>query len=461
MPPYKDAHPRLHDPGRDEVLRRVRLIIAECLNLPLDRLRAEARLIEDLHIDSLDAVEIFLELESEFEISLDPDPVDPLYRTIFTRPQRTIGDIAELVFVCLQIEGRDPWALTEAQRRIFGERPHAPAMSPPQSVAITFDPSTQLGGRLNEPAPSPLFEPLGVDKSTGLPRFLRRTDGMRCVALPGGVAWVGGDAGMVDERPAHEVELSPFVIDLEPVSVTAYARFLNSIDPSSDVLSEEVLRDWFTLAPDDRRKVHLPLERKDEEGWQPRPPAAHWPMILVSWYGANAYSLWANGLDWTKYHDTHLLRPGLSTLPSEAQWEYAARGPGATIFPWGNEAPAPGLARFGCHQPGDWPAFNEMPLAAVHARMGVSSFGLLHMAGNVWQWCADWYSPDFYQSALSRSLDPVNAEPTGVRSERGGSWVGGAMLLRSSYRRARAPHARGRCLGFRCVSALSSAPGQG
>ena len=168
-------------------------------------------------------------------------------------------------------------------------------------------------------------------------------------------------------------------------------------------------------------------------------------MVLVSWYGANAYSLWANGRDWRDYQ-------GEGLLPTEAQWEYAARGARRRPFPWGDEPPSPERMRFGQHRRGYTYQADALPMAAVNEPLGVSPFGLHHMAGNVWQWCRDWYDKDFYRTAPATAANPVNRTPTGVRSERGGSWVGPAELCRSSFRRGRPPAARGRCLGFRCVS---------
>lgn len=93
-------------------------------------------------------------------------------------------------------------------------------------------------------------------------------------------------------------------------------------------------------------------------------------------------------------------------------------------------------------------------MAAVNEPLGVSPLGLFHMAGNVWQWCRDWYATDAYAGRPEVCEDPVQVNPTGLRSERGGSWVGPAELCRSSGRRGRDPAARGRCLGFRCISDL-------
>ena len=236
-----------------------------------------------------------------------------------------------------------------------------------------------------------------------------------------------------DEQPVHAVELDAFLMDAEPVSTSAYCRFLNSINPTPAQLSA-----WFLLEPNDHRGPHLPIEFM-RGAWQPVPTLEQVPMVLVSWYGANAYALWANGRPWLDYPHRD------EFLPSEAQWEYAAQG---TVTLQDGNVPMT-CAR---HEQGHTYEVEALPLTAVNALSGMSRFGLHHMAGNVWHWCRDWYAADFYQAPEASARNPVNRANSGVRSERGGSWVGPAELCRASYRRGRAPHARGRCLGFRCAT---------
>ena len=209
------------------------------------------------------------------------------------------------------------------------------------------------------------------------------------------------------------------------------------------------------LAPDDDRNEHMLVEQVGSE-WRPLAGTERWPMILVSWYGANAYSLWANGRDWRGYRGEDGAEPE-SFLPSEAQWEYAARGADYRAFPWGDEPPSPDRMRYGQHRKGATYRAETLPMADVNAELGMSPFGLHHMAGNVWQWCRDWYDDGFYGRAEASHPNPVNRTPGKVRSERGGSWIGPADLCRSSFRRGRPPSARGRCLGFRCVGPVKGA----
>lgn len=410
------------------------MIVSDKLALRLDNVRPESRLIEDLNCDSLELVELFMEIEEMFCISLPDSSDDPIYKAVFTRQPFRIADLAELVVHQLRVG-----TITNPIEWLAAQSPASVRHVPFTQGCVFHEPSVDV----------PLFESIGVAEN-GSAAFRRRTDGMRCVTIPGTRCEIGHNGGLKDEQPSHSVWISSFVIDCEPVSVLAYCRFLNSVGVSD----REVLRDWFVTADDDHRRQHVPVVAIDGL-WQPRTPeAAAWPMVMVSWFGANAYSRWANRVDWRNYKRVFQFTPGRSTLPSEAQWEYAARGAQYRDYPWGFASPTAALAHFGLHHRHRSYAFEELPLAPVNAALGVSPFGPLHMAGNIWHWCADAYSADFYNDARARADDPLNDSETGSRSERGGSWIGSGALLRSSYRRGREPRARGRCLGFRCTSAV-------
>jgi len=320
---------------------------------------------------------------------------------------------------------------------------------------------TQLGGRWRPRAPvtgAALYEKLDCDPLDGgdagrdrnacvdgtqsaarLPRYRRRSDGMRCVIVPAAVVEIGSEAieAEPDERPVHLASLDAFLLDMEPVSVTAFCRFLNSITPASEDLSA-----WIIPMPEDDRGVHVPVRRGLGESWEPVEGTAHLPMVMASWYGANAYTRWAHGVDWQSYRDD------APFLPSETQWEYAARGT-AHRATHGGSAACELSAVQGRHVRGERYENGVLPMSRVNERLGLSPWGMHHMAGNIWHWCRDWYDADFYRRPGATGRNPVAREVTGVRSERGGSWVGPAHLTRVSHRRGREPAARGRCLGFR------------
>jgi formylglycine-generating enzyme required for sulfatase activity len=288
---------------------------------------------------------------------------------------------------------------------------------------VEVAPFTQLDGKWIADRRHGLHEPL--TSTHGVATLARRqTDGMVCARVP---------AAQVEFRDGDRTVgrlIESFLIDVEPVSASAYCRFLNTIGPVADRL----LAEWFISAPGDGRAKHQIIEKVAAiNPWRPVRGCERWPMILISWYGANAYSLWATGGDWYGYRDAAPDGTG-SALPTEDEWEYAARGATVRRFPWGDAAATPERCAFGRHARGqDYPTAHALPIEPVNRPLGVSPFGLRHMAGNVWQWCANEFGP-------------------GLRAERGGSWIGPAFLCESSYRRGRVPDARGRCLGFRCVS---------
>jgi len=418
-----------------EIEEKVCDIAAMQVGMRRDRLAPSSRLAEDLNIDSLDIVELVTEVETAFDVSLpDPRTGYAVYKTVFTRHPFRLADLAELVYLRQGFTRPDHgwW--------------HARREEPLSADSLMFSQLDGRWGRRDSEGKS-LFERLeeGTCKA-----YRRRSDGMRCVELPSATVELGDDSlgTLADERPRHVAELDSFLIDAEPVSTTAYCRFLNSVEEDDP----QVLRDWLVLEPQDDREEHMLVRRMGSE-WRPVPGTECWPMILVSWYGANAYSLWVNGRDWQPYRGE--LGDGVeSFLPSEAQWEYAARGSRYQVYPWGDETPSQNHMRFGRHRKSATYQADTLPMARVNDLLGMSPFGLHHMAGNVWQWCRDWYEPSYYTTREASGPNPVNRTPSQVRSERGGSWIGPAELCRSSYRRGRPPLARGRCLGFRCVSVI-------
>jgi acyl carrier protein len=417
-------------------------IVAEQQCTDRAKLHPGLRPVQDLHIDSLDFLDLLFQIEAALNITAEKE----LAQKFFTQDPFTLHHFSQMVFHC--------WGTGAPPKKFFHGSPKAKLPD--------FLPSTQLGGTptSEELAAGPLLvslNPLGP-----VATYQRKTDGMRCARIPSGRIELGSDdaSNCSDESPRHAATLTSYLIDAEPVSTAAFARFLNAVGP----VPEETRLEWCDV--NDHRKECFQLERIDGR-WKPIAGTEQHPMVLVSWFGANAYSLWANRRDWRLYRGNRHLPSGLSAfpahwtaaesppgplgslLPSEAQWEHAAQAPADST------ASSPSLPWAAQHEPGTSYSAASMPMLPVSAAAGISRFGLCHMPGNVWQWCRDFYAPHFYRSPMACRPDPEQTTPTSVRSERGGSWVGRQFLATPTYRRARVPEARGRCLGFRCVSLIS------
>lgn len=231
-------------------------------------------------------------------------------------------------------------------------------------------------------------------------------DGGILVRVPAGV-FVMGD-GMDEDCPPHRIELSEYWIGIHCVTNRQYGRFVKETRHRVPDQSDSGDPVW--------RKGRCPNDLLDH------------PVVCVSWDDAAAYAKWV----------------GLS-LPSEAQWEKAAHGPAGWIYPWGNPWD-PSKCRNSMNRgDGTTAAVGEYP-------DGAGGYGTIQQAGNVWEWCADWYDENYY--AMSPTKDPAGARSGSIRVGRGGCWSCGddASGFRAAFRNGNLPNARSANLGFRLVA---------
>ncbi len=359
-----------------------------------------------------------MDIEDRFSVKLPASLREDIFRA------GTVRWFAALVMQAAQ----------ETESRLVQGSPRSsPVMAAPLAEWTQFveEPVTLDGG--------PLYEPIR-GTSDGCKVLRRRTDGMLCIEVPSRQT---GGAGA-------------FLLDREPVSAGAYARFLTAISP----VPEQILEEWVLLPNADGRGVHIPIERHGEK-WLAKAGCTQLPMWLVSWYGANAYSLWAHRHDWRTYRESSsitLEQPEPSApsavdanlkasfLVSEAEWERAARGDDQRTWPWGNDEPTEARACLAQHRRGQrYAAAGDIPAAPVHQRLGVGPYGHHHLSGNVWNWCRDAFEP-----IPDKPDRPLHGTTARWRTEKGGSWLSPTELGQISFRRGRSPAVRGRCLGFRC-----------
>jgi formylglycine-generating enzyme required for sulfatase activity len=232
--------------------------------------------------------------------------------------------------------------------------------------------------------------------------------------IPGGPFQMGSMEGEPEERPVHEVHVDAFLIDRYPVTNADYARFLNVFGnrvEGGEKWLDNVgpLSSWLSK-----------IQKKDDR-FVSKPGYENHPVIKVSWYGARAYARWLG-----------------KRLPTEAEWEKAARG--------GLEGKR--------YVYGDTISPSQANVGGFHMTTPVGSyppngFGLYDMAASVWQWCNDWYGPGYY--ARSPSRNPQGPESGSLKVLRGGSWFH-KESWRVAIRSADDPLSKNFCFvtGFRC-----------
>ena len=272
-----------------------------------------------------------------------------------------------------------------------------------------------------------IVEPTASPPPTQPPAFsagdtrLRAKDGMTMVYVPAGGFQMGSNESDLladdDEKPEHSVTLSAFWIDQTEVTNAQFVAFLNEQGNQKEADST-----WLEIKDQDA------LIEQQGDTFQAKDRFTDHPAIEVSWYGAKAYCQWAGG-----------------RLPTEAEWEYAARGPEGLIYPWGNQFDD-SLANCSIC---DDNYLRTAPVGTFPA--GASWVGALDMAGNVWEWTNDWYESQYYAS--SPEVNPQGFDGGTRKVLRGGSWnIIEARNLRAAYRFIVRPTVRHNIVGLRCVS---------
>jgi formylglycine-generating enzyme required for sulfatase activity/tetratricopeptide (TPR) repeat protein len=236
---------------------------------------------------------------------------------------------------------------------------------------------------------------------------VRDTDGMVMVLIPSGTFKMGSSLGASDEQPVHDVSLTAFWMDENEVTNAMYQKCVQ----------------YGFCQPPPTENYHYTDQIY-----------ANYPVVYINWNQAQTYCTWAGG----QMQDVR--------LPSEAEWEYAARGGlEQNPYPWGAEIPS---CQEGVKSGTNYGSCSKKSAIAVKT-FAPNGYGLYDLAGNVWEWVADWYSNDYYKN--SSAQNPTGPESGSSRVLRGGSWVNSENILRVSDRGNNYPAYTNDNIGFRCA----------
>ena len=239
-------------------------------------------------------------------------------------------------------------------------------------------------------------------------------DSAEMVLIPAGEFQMGSNNGQADEKPVHTVYVDAFYMDKYEVTNAQFKTFVDA-NPQ-----------WQKSRID--AKFHNGNYLKLWSGNNYPSGKANHPVVYVSWYAAMAYAEWAG-----------------KRLPTEAEWEKAARGGlQGQAYPWGNGIDA-SQANYG----------SNLGSTTGVGSYGANGYGLYDMAGNVWEWCVDAYKADFYKVAPPRNPAYLTNQTNTSRVLRGGSWGGTAQDLRVADRGWSSPTGSSDYRGFRCARAVT------
>lgn len=402
----------VHEDYFDEAMHRVR---TQYLNIPLDtvlhpvstevqKVVREEQVAADKALEQIEDVKELVKQGEEKPNQL-PTVDIPVRREIATKPSfsfnfRSLGGIAGgVLLLALLIWGG--W-------KLYLNLPPATAESTntlQTNVTFTSQPSsTATSQPESTDTPPPIETSIPSAPTLSIGSTITGKDGMTLFYVPAGEFTMGSDKGEADEKPAHRVYLDAFWIDQTEVTNAMYARCVDNgtCSPPSSIKSNT-------------RNTYYGNSEFD-----------NYPVIYITWSDANTYCLWAD-----------------RRLPSEAEWEKAARGENAFDYPWGNYLPDNTLL-YWYSQTGDTTMVGKYP-------NGASPYGALDMAGNVWEWVADWYSDTYYQTP--NPSNPSGPDSGEYRVLRSGSWSSTLYnpTIRSWNRDLNHPEFNHLNVGFRCA----------
>jgi formylglycine-generating enzyme required for sulfatase activity len=259
-------------------------------------------------------------------------------------------------------------------------------------------------------------------------------------SIPGGRFYMGSDdKGDVDlERPAHQVTLSPYCIDTFEVTVAQY----KACSDGGDCLRASAVNEWEGIKPQDR-EAYDPLCTIRDVAKSPTHPI--------------------NCVDWAQA--SHFCEVSGKRLPTEAEWEFAARGPDGRRYPWGDDEPTAGLLNACGSECVAWGVKAKISVTPMYKAndgfaatapvgsfpKGASRYGVQDVVGNVWEWVGDYYA-DYTPDP---QVSPKGPGTGTQRVIRGGAWNGSvASWVRPSFRYRDVPTKRSHGIGFRCAKSL-------
>ncbi len=270
----------------------------------------------------------------------------------------------------------------------------APTPQPTTTIVVPTQTRTPLPSKTPTKAFTPTITPY--------PTLITDAKGIKMALVPAGEFTMGSENGDDDEKPVHQVYLDAFYMDIYEVTNAAYKTCVDAgiCTPPQDTSSST-------------RSSYYGNSEFD-----------NYPVIYVDWSQAKTYCEWRG-----------------ARLPTEAQWEKAARGTDARTYPWGEGISCSQANYSGCK--GDTTEVGSY-------ESGKSPYGLYDMAGNVWEWVNDWYDSGYYQT--SRSSNPSGPVSGDYRVLRGGSWLND--VVRSANRGDNVPDYIDDDIGFRCARSL-------